>query len=187
MIEIRWHGRGGQGVVTAAKLLAAAALKEGRHIQAFPEYGPERRGAPVQAFTRIDDWPVRVFSHIVNPDVVVVLDRTLVGKTPFTEGLKEDGVALVNCAHSPGELRKEIDLRKGRAFSVDASQIALDEIGRPIPNTPILGALVKATGILSADIVVEEIKEAFGKRMRRELVEANVNAFKRAYEEVRGE
>ncbi|MHB0975942.1 MAG: 2-oxoacid:acceptor oxidoreductase family protein [Candidatus Aquicultorales bacterium] len=187
MFEIRWHGRGGQGVVTAAKLLAAASLKEGLHLQAFPEYGPERRGAPVQAFTRIDRWPIRVFSHIVNPDTVVVLDRTLVGKNPFTEGLKPDGVVLVNCGHSPGELREEICLQGGRAFSVDATAIAMDEIGRPIPNTPMLGALIKATGVLKPETVTTEIREAFGKRMKKELVEANIKAFERAYEEVKGD
>lgn len=187
MNEIRWHGRGGQGVVTAAKLLAAAGLKEGLHVQAFPEYGPERRGAPVQAFTRIDRWPIRLFSHIINPDVVVVLDRTLVGKSPFTEGLKRDGVVVVNCAHSPEELREEIALESAHAFSVDASRIAMEEIGRPIPNTPMLGAMVKATGILGAESVIKEIREAFGKRMRPELVEANVRAFTRAFSEVAGD
>lgn len=187
MVEIRWHGRGGQGTVTAAKLFAAAALKEGLHVQAFPEYGPERRGAPVQAFTRVDHSPIRLFCHIVNPDIVVVLDRTLVGKSPFTEGLKTDGIVLANCSHEPIELRDEIDIDFGKIFSLDATRIAVEEIGRPIPNTPILGALTKAAGILKPESLTDEIEEVFGKKMRAELVEANVRAFKRAYEEVKGE
>ncbi len=187
MIEIRWHGRGGQGVVTAAKVLAAAALAQGKHIQAFPEYGPERRGAPVQAFTRIDDDTIKLFSHVTSPHIVVVLDRTLVGKIPFTEGLVEDGTVIVNCRHSAAHLRDEIALRYGKVFAVDATTIANETMGRPITNTPMLGALAKATSILSVDIIEEELRELFGPKLSPKALQANIDALRRAYEEVHSE
>lgn len=187
MVEIRWHGRGGQGVVTAAKVLAAAALSQGKHIQAFPEFGPERRGAPIQAFTRIGDEPVRLFSHVTSPDIVVVLDRTLVGKIPFTEGLVEEGTVVANCRHSPGELREEIGLEYGTVYAVDATSIANETMGRPITNTPMLGALLRATGILSVDIVEEELKTLFGAKLSPKMLQANIDALKRAHEEANTE
>ncbi|MHB8840434.1 MAG: 2-oxoacid:acceptor oxidoreductase family protein [Candidatus Aquicultor sp.] len=187
MVEIRWHGRGGQGVVTAAKVLAAAALAQGKHIQAFPEYGPERRGAPVQAFTRIDDDPIKLFSHVTSPHIVVVLDRTLVGKIPFTEGLVEDGTVIVNCRHSAKHLREEIGLGYGKVFAVDATTIANETMGRPITNTPMLGALVKATSILGVDIVEEELRKLFGPKLSPKVLQANIDALRRAYEEVHNE
>lgn len=187
MVEIRWHGRGGQGVVTAAKVMAAAALAQGKHIQAFPEYGPERRGAPVQAFTRIGDEPVRLFSHVTSPQMVVVLDRTLVGKIPFTKGLTQDGTVVVNCRHAPQHLREEIDLNYGRVFAIDATTIANETMGRPITNTPMLGALIKATEILSAEAVEDELRTLFKSKLSPKMLQANIDAFRRAYEEVQGE
>lgn len=187
MVEIRWHGRGGQGVVTAAKVLAAAALAQGKHIQAFPEYGPERRGAPVQAFTRIDDEQIRLFSHVTSPHIVVVLDRTLVGKIPFTEGLVENGTIIVNCRHSAGHLREEIKLGHGNVFAVDATTIANETMGRPITNTPMLGALSKSTGILGIDAIEEELRRLFGPKIGAKALQANIDALRRAYEEVQGE
>ncbi len=183
MLEIRWHGRGGQGVVTAAKLLAAAALREGKHFQAFPEYGPERRGAPVQAFTRIDDAPIRVFAHIAAPNVVVVLDETLLGKVPVADGLRQDGVLVANFAGTPAELRSMLGLRGGRVFTVDALRIASETLGRPITNTPMIGALLQAVPVVGLAHVVEELSEKFKGRV----AESNVNAVRRAYEEVKSE
>ncbi|HEY3374188.1 MAG TPA: 2-oxoacid:acceptor oxidoreductase family protein [Candidatus Aquicultor sp.] len=187
MVEIRWHGRGGQGVVTAAKVLAAAALAQGKHIQAFPEYGPERRGAPVQAFTRIDDDPIKLFSHVTSPQIVVVLDRTLVGKIPFTEGLVEDGTVIVNCRHSAEHLRDEIGLGYGKVFAVDATTIANETMGRPITNTPMLGALIKTTDILSVEAVEKELRTLFGPKLSPKALQANIDALRRAHEEVHGE
>ncbi|MCL6471839.1 MAG: 2-oxoacid:acceptor oxidoreductase family protein [Firmicutes bacterium] len=187
MIEIRWHGRGGQGVVTAAKVLAAAALDQGKHIQAFPEFGPERRGAPIQAFTRIDNNPIKLFSHVTSPHIIVVLDRTLVGKIPFTEGLVKDGTVIVNCRHSAQHLRDEIGLSYGKVFAVDATTIANETIGRPITNTPMLGALIKATEILNIDAVKQELRAFFGAKLSPKAVQANIDALQRAYEEVHGE
>jgi len=187
MIEIRWHGRGGQGVVTAAKVLAAAALSQGKHIQAFPEFGPERRGAPIQAFTRISEGPIRLFSHVTSPGIVVVLDRTLVGKIPFTDGLTRDGTAVVNCRHSAKELREEIKLDYGTVYSVDATAIANETMGRPITNTPMLGALLRATGILEVDVVEEELRSLFGAKLSPKMLQANIDALQRAYKEVRNE
>ena len=188
MIEIRWHGRGGQGAVTAAKLLAAAALRQGKYFQAFPEFGPERRGAPVQAFTRISDEPIRIYSQVKSPSVVVVLDSTLIGKVPVTEGLTEDGIVVANFAGGPAELRKKLDLNgRARVFTVDATAVALRRLGRPITNTPMLGALARATGMLDIDTLTVELEESFGGRFRPELVKANVQAMRDAYEEVKSE
>lgn len=183
MLEIRWHGRGGQGVVTAAKLLASAALREGKYFQAFPEYGPERRGAPVQAFTRIDDEPIRVFAHITAPNVVVVLDDTLLGKVPVTDGLDGDGVLVANYPGSPADLRRKLGLEGGRIYTVDALRIANDTLGRPITNTPMLGALLRAVAAVRLDNLVEEL----GDKFKGATAESNVAAVRRAYEEVKSE
>jgi pyruvate ferredoxin oxidoreductase gamma subunit len=187
LIEIRWHGRGGQGVVTAAKILASAALRAGRHIQAFPEFGPERRGSPIQAFTRIDDAPIRLFQHVSRPDVVVVLDRSLVGKTPFTEGLKREGILVVNTKLSPQKLRRVVRISGGHFYTVNATDIALEYIGRPITNMPMLGAFLRATNLIDISMVIEELKETFAKKMSTGLVEGNIQALKKAYQVVKGE
>lgn len=183
MLEIRWHGRGGQGVVTAAKLLAASALREGKYFQAFPEYGPERRGAPVQAFTRIDEQPIRVYAHVTAPNVVVVLDDTLLGKVPVTDGLGEDGVLVASYHGSPAELRRKLGLKGGRVFTVNALRIATEVLGRPITNTPMIGALLRAVPAVSLDNVVDELGEKF----KGSVAATNVAAIKRAYEEVAAE
>ncbi len=188
MIEIRWHGRGGQGAVTAAKLLAAAALREGKYFQAFPEYGPERRGAPVQAFTRISDEPVRIFSQVKSPSVVVVLDATLIGRVPMAQGLAEDGIVVANFAGSAAELREKLGLsKKTKVYTIDATGVAMRKLGRPIPNTPMLGALVRASGLLDINSLLTELEESFGGRFRPEVVKANVEAMREAYEEVKSE
>lgn len=186
LVEVRWHGRGGQGAVTAGKVLAEAALDASLYFQAFPEYGPERMGAPIQAFTRISDHPVDLHCQIEEPDVVVVLDPTLLGTVKVTEGLKPDGILLVNTGASPAEIREQLNLRTGRVFTVDASRIAIETLGREITNTPMLGALVKATGLFEVDAIVEQTRQRFAKKhMKADIVEANVAAIRRAAEEVK--
>ena len=187
MTEIRWHGRGGQGVVTAAKLLAESALEQDKFFQAMPEYGAERMGAPIQAFTRIGDQPITLHCNITKPNIVVVLDQTLLGTIDVADGLVDEGVMLVNSKKSPLEIRNDLGITKGKVYTIDATQIALDTIGRPIPNTPMLGALIKITGMIDLDTVLEHLKKSFGKKFAQEVIDANIDAVKRAYEEVTSE
>ena len=184
LTEIRWHGRGGQGVVTAGKLLAETAMGTGQYFQAFPDYGPERMGAPIRAFTRLSSKPITIHSQIEEPDVVLVLDPTLLGTVPVAEGLKEDGSLLVNTSMSPAEVRKATGFETGKAFTVDASHIAIEEMGREITNTPMLGAFASATGVFDVDDLAEQLKAWFGKKITAEAVEANVRALRRAAQEV---
>jgi len=167
LIEVRWHGRGGQGAVTASKLLAASALAEDKYIQAFPEYGPERMGAPIQSFTRI------------NPTLLRAVD--------VTEGLAEDGVLIINTEESAAEVRKKLNLKDRKIYTVDASKIAQETIGRPLPNTPLIGALIKVTELLTLSNVLADIEDKFKKKFNSKMVEGNINAIKRAYQEVKGE
>ncbi|RJQ51003.1 MAG: pyruvate synthase [Actinobacteria bacterium] len=183
--EIRWHGRGGQGAVTAAKLVAEAALRQDKYFQASPEYGPERMGAPIQAFTRISPEPIDIFCGVTNPDIVAVLDPTLIGTVDVTDGLPESGTLIVNTSADPEAIREQTGFKTGKVATVDATQIAVDTIGKPIPNTPMLGALLKATGIMDIDGVLEHVRASFGKKFAAEIIEGNVNAVRRAYEEVK--
>jgi pyruvate ferredoxin oxidoreductase gamma subunit len=185
LTEIRWHGRGGQGVVTAGELLAETALHEGKYLQAFPDYGPERMGAPIRAYTRISSSPIKQHCQITEPDVVVVLDPTLIEVVDFTQGLKEQGVLVVNTSTSPTELRSRLDWKKGKVFTVDATRIALDTVGRNFPNVPMLGALLKAMEIVSKDDIRNEINSRLGARVSKKVAEANINAFERAYNETK--
>jgi pyruvate ferredoxin oxidoreductase gamma subunit len=189
IIEIRWHGRGGQGAKTAALLFADAAMSLGKHIQAFPEYGPERMGAPVQSFNRISDDPITVHCGITSPRVVLVLDPTLMASVDVAQGLPSDGVLLVNTAKDPQTIRKEINLKGGRVFTVDASGIAVQKIGKNIPNTPMLGALVKVTGLLDYAKMLQNTEEKMKKKFahKPEVVKGNLEAIKEAYDKVRGE
>jgi len=186
LLEIRWHGRGGQGVVTAGEILAEAAMDEGKYFQAFPDYGPERMGAPVRAYTRISDSPIEIHSQITSPDIVVVIDPTLIGMVNVAEGIKDNGVILVNTPSSPQEIRKTLGLegKPVKVFAVDASEIAKKHLGRNIPNTPMLGALVKATGLVSLESIIRLTEERFGAKFREDIVKANVAAIKEAYEKV---
>ncbi len=185
MVEVRWHGRGGQGAKTAATLLAEAALTEDKYSQGFPEYGPEREGAPMRGFTRISDAPIRVHCTIDNPNAVVVLDETLLDGVDVCAGLMPEGVVVVNTARQPDEIRKKLSVKKARLYTINATQIALDEIGRPIPNTPMLGALIKATHMLKLETIFEDVKHKLGKKFTKQIVDGNINAVKRAYEEVK--
>jgi pyruvate ferredoxin oxidoreductase gamma subunit len=179
MIEIRWHGRGGQGAVTSIELLALAAIAEGRFAQGFPSFGPERRGAPVAAFNRVDDKRIKTRCNIYNPDVVVVLDSGLKGVVDVTEGLKPDGVLVVNTHKSAKEMKKEIGF-EGSVAVVDATRIAWDELGVPITNTIMLGALLKVVPVVAVDSLREPLEKRFGK-----IAKKNIKALKRAYSEVK--
>ncbi len=187
LIEVRWHGRGGQGAKTASQLLAGAALDEKMYIQAFSEYGPERMGAPMQSFTRISKEPIKIHCHVTNPEVVVVLDPTLLKTVDVTGGLSQDGTLLVNTDKSPADVRKELSLKGSKIYTVDATQIALDCLGRAIPNTPMMGALVKVTSLIELQNLTKGLKKKFSKKFKPEIVEGNIKAIEKAYEEVKGE
>jgi pyruvate ferredoxin oxidoreductase gamma subunit len=187
LTEIRWHGRGGQGAVTAAKMVAELALGEGKYFQAFPEYGPERSGAPIVAFTRVSDAPIQVYSGIEHPQIVVVLDSSLLKIVDVTKGAPDDVVVLVNSERSPAQLRKDSALKDGRLYTIAATRIAVETIKRPIPNTPMVGALTRITGLFDIDDVVTFLREDFGKKFPPKVVEGNIAAITRSYEEVQGE
>ena len=184
MVEIRWHARGGQGSKTAATMMAHVALDEGKFGQGFPDYGPEREGAPMRAYTRLSSRPIRIHSAVYTPDVVIVLDPTLLETVPVTEGLREDGVLLVNTPLSPAEIRERTGFKTGRVFTVNASQISIDEIGRNIPNTPMLGALLKARPLLKVESVKSDVAHKLKSKGDR-VVQGNQRSIQRAYEEVR--
>jgi len=188
MFEVRWHGRGGQGAKTAALLFGDAALSTGKYIQAFPEYGPERMGAPVQSFNRISKKPIRIHSGIEEPDVVLVLDVTLIGQVDVTKGLDEkDGVLIINTPLSPEDMKKKLGYN-GKVYTVNASVISTETIGRNIPNTPMIGALIKTTGMLTLEALLKDTKEKLTAKFRNrpEIIEGNLKAIERAYNEVKG-
>jgi len=180
MIEIRLHGRGGQGAVTSAELIAVAAISEGKFAQAFPSFGPERRGAPVQAFARIDNKRICTREKIYHPDVILVLDPTLPKITKVTNGLKKNGIAILNSPFSEKEVRKLLGNYKGKLALVDATKIAIEELGLPITNTTMLGAFIKVTKLIDVKHMEEALKNRFGK-----LAEKNIKAFHRALKETK--
>ncbi len=178
LFEIRWHGRGGQGAVTSAELLAQAAISEGKYAQAFPSFGPERRGAPVLAFVRISSQePIRIRAEITQPDVVAVLDPGLLSIVNVISGLKENGILVINTKKSFQDIAAQFKT-KCRIAKIDATAIAREVLGVPITNTTMVGALVKATGVVKLESLVEPLKNRFGR-----LAERNINAMKKAYEE----
>lgn len=185
LIEVRFHGRGGQGAKTAADLLATTALESGKHIQSFPEYGPERAGAPMRSYTRISDEPINLHCGVTNPDIVMVLDPTLLDSVPVTAGLPEDGVLLVNSSESPDKIRQKLNLKKGKVYTLDATKIALDTVGLPLPNVPMLGALIKATNIVDIDVLKSKLKAKFLKKIGEEKTKANLTGIDRAYQEAK--
>jgi pyruvate ferredoxin oxidoreductase gamma subunit len=187
LTEIRWHGRGGQGAVTAAKMVAELALGEGKYFQAFPEYGPERSGAPIVAFTRVSDAPIQVYSGIEHPQIVVVLDSSLLKIVDVAKGAPDDAIVLVNSSRSPAQLRKDTGFQGHRLYTIDATHIAIDTIKRPIPNTPMVGALTRITGLFDINDVVAFLREDFGKKFPPKVVEGNIAAVTRSYEEVQAE
>jgi len=183
MLEVRWHGRGGQGAKTAAQFLAEAALDSGKHIQSFPEYGPERAGAPIRAYTRIDDSPINIHSGVTDPEAVVVIDPTLLNSIDVTEGLGDDGMLLVNTTEGPKAIRERLGFSKGRVATVDATKISLSTLGIDMPNTPMLGALLKLEAIVPIEGLIEKVKDKFMKKIGEEKTNANIESIKRAYEE----
>ncbi len=187
--EIRWHGRGGQGAKTAALLFGDAALALGKNIQAFPEYGPERMGAPVASFNRISDTPLTIHFNVTEPDIVLVLDPSLIGKVDPTSGLTENGVIIVNTTEDAKVIREKLKLKGRKLFTVGASAISVETIGKDIPNTPMLGALIKATNILDYDHFIKDLEKKLTKKfaLKPEVIQGNLNAVKRAYAEVKGE
>jgi pyruvate ferredoxin oxidoreductase gamma subunit len=174
MFEVRLHGRGGQGAVTSAELLALATINEGRYGQAFPSFGPERRGAPVVAFFRSDDKQIKVRTEITKPDLVLVLDPSILRIVKVTAGLKDDGILVANTKYTADEIRKELDL-KCKLAVVNATKIAFEELGIPVTNTTMLGALLKAKPIVNPDSLIGPLQGRFGR-----IAEKNINAFKRA-------
>ena len=177
MIEIRFHGRGGQGSVTCAELLALAAIGEGKYAQAFPSFGPERRGAPVVAVCRIGDEPIKIRANIYEPDIVVVLDSTLLRLVNVAAGLKNNGLIVTTSQDMPQKV-KELLGGKGRLAVVDATKIAMETLGVPITNTTMLGSLTKASGLVKKESFFPPFKERFGR-----IAEKNIFAFERAYQE----
>lgn len=187
IFEIRWHGRGGQGAKTAALLFGDAACSTGKYLQAFPEYGPERMGAPVVSFNRISARPIRTHGPITSPDIVVVLDTSLIEQVDVTAGLDtENGIILVNTSKSPEEIKEKLKF-PGKVYTVDASQISLDTIGRDIPNTPLIGALIRISKILVLEEVVSDLRRKLEAKFRNrpEIVDGNIKAIEKAHAEVK--
>lgn len=185
MVEIRWHARGGQGAKTAAMLMAEVAMHEGKFSQGFPEYGPERAGAPIKGYTRISDKGICKHCAISNPTVVLVLDETLLDSVNVVEGIRDDGFLLVNTERTPEEVRQCVETdAKFTVGTVNATGISLETIGRPIPNTPMMGALIKVMPFLPMEGVFKGLDHKFGKKLSPEMMEGNRKAVQRAYEEV---
>ncbi|MDI6890936.1 MAG: 2-oxoacid:acceptor oxidoreductase family protein [Thermodesulfovibrionales bacterium] len=185
-VEIRWHGRGGQGTVTAAKVLADACLSGGRYVQAFPEYGPERAGAPLRAYNRISSKPIRMHCPVLKPQVINVVDPTLLDAVNIQEGATEDATFIINTSKDPKEIKEKLKLAPGqRVFTVDATKIAIDCIGRALPNAPMLGAMCRATGLVSLEHLLEDIRKSFGKKFSQKIIDGNLEATRRGYEEVK--
>ncbi|MFP4112084.1 MAG: 2-oxoacid:acceptor oxidoreductase family protein [Candidatus Woesearchaeota archaeon] len=185
IFEIRFHGRGGQGAKTAAAIIADAALHKGKYIQSFPEYGAERKGAPVKAFTRISDLPIRIHSGVVNPDLVIVVDPTLIGPIPVTDGLDpEKGILLVNTPKSADEIEKMIGF-SGKTYTVDATRISMELFGKNIPNTPLLGAIEKITNLVGLDEIKKQLEHKLKAKIGERMFKLNIDALDKAYEETK--
>jgi len=178
MFEVRWHGRGGMGAVTSAELVARAAINEGKYAQSFPSFGPERRGAPVLAFLRISNQPIRIRTNIYKPDVVVVLDPGLLHAVDVTSGLKRGGKIIINSRKPPAELKTQYGFNSPVA-AVNATKIARETIGLAITNTAMIGALLRVAEVVKMDSLIEQLRERFGLRAG-----ANIEAMKRAYDEI---
>ncbi len=186
LIEIRWHGRGGQGAKTASLLLADAAFNTGKYIQGFPEYGPERMGAPITAYNRISDKPITIHSNIYEPDYVVVVDDTLLESVPVTAGLKKEGAIVINTTKSSEYLKEKLNGYSGSIYTIDARKVSEETLGRYFPNTPMLAAIVKVTGIMSDEAFLEDMKGSFKHKFAKkpEVIEGNMKALKLALKEV---
>ncbi len=183
--EICWHARGGQGAKTAAVLVAEMAIHEGKFSQGFPEYGPERMGAPIRGFTRVGDSPITAHSAVYTPEIVVVLDESLLEITDVCEGMPDNGVIIVNTARPPEEVRKHLSKKNVRLYTVDATKISIEELGRPIPNAPMMGALARATAIVKVETIKDSMRHKFEKKFGEKVVQGNLRAIDRAYEELK--
>ncbi|MBI5970926.1 MAG: 2-oxoacid:acceptor oxidoreductase family protein [Deltaproteobacteria bacterium] len=188
-IEVRWHGRAQQGMVTAAKVLAEACLLSGKFVQAFPEFGPERMGAPVRAYNRISDEPIRMHCQVTDPKFVLIADPTLIGVVGLTDGCPLDAVFIINTSKSAKEMRVALGVKSGGAkvYTLNATQISIETIGRSMPNTPMLGALAKVTAIVPLDALIKNFKEGYSKKYSEKVIAGNVTAMNRGYNEVKGE
>ena len=187
LIEIRWHGRGGQGAKTASLLLADAAFNTGKYIQGFPEYGPERMGAPMTAYNRISTTPIRVHSNVYEPDYVVVVDDTLLTAVDVTSGLKEDGAILINTTKTIDEIKPLLKGYNGSVYTIDARKISVDALGRYFPNTPMLAAIVKVTGIMTDEEFLNDMQSSFKHKFAKkpEVIPGNMQAVEVALKEVK--
>ena len=187
LIEIRWHGRGGQGAKTASLLLADAAFNTGKYIQGFPEYGPERMGAPITAYNRISDTPITIHSNIYYPDYVVVVDDTLLESVDVTAGLKETGGIIINTTKSEEEIKPLLKGYKGSIYTLDARKISVDALGKYFPNVPMLAGIVKISGVMSDDELIKDMEGSFKHKFAKkpEVIEGNMNALKASLKEVK--
>ncbi|MGE5389634.1 MAG: 2-oxoacid:acceptor oxidoreductase family protein [Deltaproteobacteria bacterium] len=186
MVEIRWHGRGGQGAKMACMLLADVAGLQGKFVQGFPEYGPERMGAPITAFNRISEERCTIHSFIYDPDYVAVVDETLLDSIDVTAGLKEDGAIIINTPSSPEELRPRLRGWTGKVCTIDARRISEENLGSNRPNTPMLAAVVKVSNVLETERFLADIEESFQHKFanKPQLIEGNMRTLKKSIEEV---
>lgn len=187
LVEIRWHGRGGQGAKTASLLLADAAFNTGKYIQGFPEYGPERMGAPITAYNRISSDPIRIHSNIYEPDYVVVVDDTLLESVDVTAGLKETGAIVINTTKEADYLKKVLKGYQGKIYTIDARKVSMETLGKYFPNTPMLAAIVKVSGIMKEEDFLEDMKGSFKHKFAKkpEVIDGNMKALEMALKEVK--
>lgn len=188
LIEIRWHGRGGQGAKTASLLLADAAFNTGKYIQGFPEYGPERMGAPITAYNRISNSPITIHSNIYEPDYVVVVDDTLLESVEVTAGLKEDGAIIINTTKNYDYLKNVLNGYNGKVYTIDAREISMEALGKYFPNTPMLAAVVKVANIMDEDVFITSMEKSFNHKFKTKpaVIAPNMEAVKLALKEVKG-
>ena len=187
LIEIRWHGRGGQGAKTASLLLADAAFNTGKYIQGFPEYGPERMGAPITAYNRISENPITIHSNIYEPDYVVVVDDTLLESVDVTAGLKKSGAIVINTTKSADYLKNVLKGYNGSIYTIDARKVSMETLGKYFPNTPMLAAIVKVSGIMSDEAFIKDMEGSFKHKFAKkpEVIEGNMKAIEMALQEVK--
>lgn len=184
-VEIRWHGRGGQGAKTAALLLADVAFKTGKYVQGFPEYGPERMGAPITAYNRISSEPITVHSNIYEPDYVVVVDESLLESIDVTKGLSKNGAVIINSEHTKEELAPMLHGYEGAVYTVNAKEISIKALGKNYPNSPMLAATVAVSGIMDKDAFLGEMRASFEHKFAKkpEVIEGNMQALEMAFQE----
>ena len=186
-IEIRWHGRGGQGAKTAALLLADVAFNTGMYVQGFPEYGPERMGAPITAYNRIGETPIRVHSNIYSPDFVVVVDETLLHSVDVTKGLKKDGAIIINTSSDKKDILPLLNGYEGEVYTIDARKVSMATLGKYFPNSPMLASIVKVANIMDKEVFLSQMEASYKHKFAKkpEVIEGNMNALKMAFEEVK--